>query len=36
MDDVWDHYLWDDVLKTPLANSVAQGSRVLVTTRHEM
>uniref|UniRef100_M8BKP7 Disease resistance protein RGA2 n=1 Tax=Aegilops tauschii TaxID=37682 RepID=M8BKP7_AEGTA len=35
LDDVWDHGAWDDVLKTPLANVVAQGSRVLVTTRDE-
>ncbi|KAI4979030.1 hypothetical protein ZWY2020_015783 [Hordeum vulgare] len=35
LDDVWDHGAWDDVLKTPLSNVVAQGSRVLVTTRDE-
>ncbi|KAI4979034.1 hypothetical protein ZWY2020_015787 [Hordeum vulgare] len=35
LDDVWDHGAWDDVLKTPLANVVGQGSRVLVTTRDE-
>ncbi|KAI4979029.1 hypothetical protein ZWY2020_015782 [Hordeum vulgare] len=35
LDDVWDYGAWDDVLKTPLANIVAQGSRVLVTTRDE-
>ncbi|KAL6658410.1 hypothetical protein ACP70R_003996 [Stipagrostis hirtigluma subsp. patula] len=35
MDDVWDHRAWEDVLKTPLANSLAPGSRVLVTTRHD-
>ncbi|OEL14863.1 putative disease resistance protein RGA1 [Dichanthelium oligosanthes] len=35
MDDVWDHHAWEGVLKTPLFNSLDQGSRVLVTTRHE-
>ncbi|KAI4979025.1 hypothetical protein ZWY2020_015778 [Hordeum vulgare] len=35
LDDVWDYGAWDDVLKTPLANIVPQGSRVLVTTRDE-
>ncbi|VAI42189.1 unnamed protein product [Triticum turgidum subsp. durum] len=35
LDDVWNHGAWDDVLKTPLANAVAPGSRVLVTTRDE-
>ncbi|KAI4979038.1 hypothetical protein ZWY2020_015791 [Hordeum vulgare] len=35
LDDVWDHEAWDDVLKTSLSNVVAQGSRVLVTTRDE-
>ncbi|KAF8762264.1 hypothetical protein HU200_009651 [Digitaria exilis] len=35
MDDVWDHRAWEDVLKTPLINAVGQGSRVLVTTRHD-
>ncbi|XP_044408850.1 disease resistance protein RGA2-like [Triticum aestivum] len=35
LDDVWNHEAWDDVLKTPLANVVAPGSRVLVTTRDE-
>ncbi|KAL6658407.1 hypothetical protein ACP70R_003993 [Stipagrostis hirtigluma subsp. patula] len=36
MDDVWNHQAWEDVLKTPLTNSLAPGSRVLVTTRHDM
>ncbi|KAI4979051.1 hypothetical protein ZWY2020_015804 [Hordeum vulgare] len=35
LDDVWEHGAWDDVLKTPLANVVARGSRVLITTRDE-
>ncbi|VAI42173.1 unnamed protein product [Triticum turgidum subsp. durum] len=35
LDDVWNHGAWDDVLKAPLANVVARGSRVLVTTRDE-
>ncbi|KAM3296671.1 hypothetical protein ACQJBY_038825 [Aegilops geniculata] len=35
LDDVWNHGAWDNVLKTPLANVVAQGSRVLITTRDE-
>ncbi|KAF7082593.1 hypothetical protein CFC21_086455 [Triticum aestivum] len=35
LDDVWNHRAWDDVLKTSLANVVARGSRVLVTTRDE-
>ncbi|KAM3296673.1 hypothetical protein ACQJBY_038827 [Aegilops geniculata] len=35
LDDVWNHGAWDDVLKAPLANDVARGSRVLVTTRDE-
>ncbi|KAI4979023.1 hypothetical protein ZWY2020_015776 [Hordeum vulgare] len=35
LDDVWNHGAWDDVLKAPLANIVARGSRVLVTTRDE-
>jgi hypothetical protein len=35
MDDVWNHIAWEDVLKTPLVNGAAQGSRVLVTTRDE-
>ncbi|XBH60398.1 hypothetical protein VPH35_115003 [Triticum aestivum] len=35
LDDVWNHGAWNDVLKTPLANVVAPGSRVLVTTRDE-
>ncbi|XP_044952066.1 disease resistance protein RGA2-like isoform X2 [Hordeum vulgare subsp. vulgare] len=35
LDDVWEHGAWDDVLKTPLVNVVARGSRVLVTTRDE-
>uniref|UniRef100_A0A453MXA9 NB-ARC domain-containing protein n=1 Tax=Aegilops tauschii subsp. strangulata TaxID=200361 RepID=A0A453MXA9_AEGTS len=35
LDDMWSHRAWGDVLETPLANTVAQGSRVLVTTRAE-
>uniref|UniRef100_A0A8R7RB26 NB-ARC domain-containing protein n=1 Tax=Triticum urartu TaxID=4572 RepID=A0A8R7RB26_TRIUA len=35
MDDVWNHRAWDDVLKIPLDNAAASGSRVLVTTRDE-
>ncbi|VAI82113.1 unnamed protein product [Triticum turgidum subsp. durum] len=35
MDDVWNHRAWDDVLKLPLVNAAASGSRVLVTTRDE-
>ncbi|MBC2899603.1 hypothetical protein CFC21_112429 [Triticum aestivum] len=35
LDDVWNHGAWDDVLKTPLTNVLAPGSRVLVTTRDE-
>ena len=35
MDDVWNHRAWDDVLKIPLVNAAASGSRVLVTTRDE-
>nr|CAB3489237.1 unnamed protein product [Digitaria exilis] len=33
MDDVWNHEAWEGVLKTPLVNGSAHGSRVLVTTR---
>lgn len=33
MDDVWNYIAWEDVLKTPLVNGAAAGSRVLVTTR---
>ncbi|XP_072151643.1 putative disease resistance protein RGA3 isoform X2 [Setaria viridis] len=33
MDDVWNHEAWEGVLKTPLINTLARGSRVLVTTR---
>ncbi|XP_066339387.1 disease resistance protein RGA2-like [Miscanthus floridulus] len=36
MDDVWDHHAWEGVLKTPLLSILAQGSCVLVTTRHDM
>ncbi|XP_062183251.1 putative disease resistance protein RGA3 isoform X2 [Phragmites australis] len=36
MDDVWDYRAWEGVLKTPLVNALARGSRVLVTTRHDM
>ncbi|XP_066339342.1 disease resistance protein RGA2-like [Miscanthus floridulus] len=35
MDDVWDHHAWEMVLEPPLINSLARGSRVLVTTRHD-
>ncbi|XP_021316662.1 disease resistance protein RGA2 [Sorghum bicolor] len=35
MDDVWDHHAWEKVLKPPLINSLARGSCVLVTTRHD-
>ncbi|VAI53673.1 unnamed protein product [Triticum turgidum subsp. durum] len=35
LDDVWNHGAWVDVLKTPLDNVVARGSRVLITTRDE-
>ncbi|XP_066336757.1 putative disease resistance protein RGA1 [Miscanthus floridulus] len=35
MDDVWDYNIWEGVLRTPFVNAMlAQGSRVLVTTRH--
>ncbi|VAI82100.1 unnamed protein product [Triticum turgidum subsp. durum] len=33
MDDVWDKGAWLGVLKIPLANAAASGSRVLITTR---
>ncbi|KAF7099233.1 hypothetical protein CFC21_100894 [Triticum aestivum] len=33
MDDVWNHEAWEGVLKIPLVNVVAAGSRVLITTR---
>ncbi|XP_048546348.1 disease resistance RPP13-like protein 4 [Triticum urartu] len=33
MDDVWDKGAWEGVLKIPLANAAASGSRVLITTR---
>jgi len=37
MDDVWKHEVWEDVLQTPLVNAaLAYGSRVLITTRHDM
>ncbi|XP_062181736.1 putative disease resistance protein RGA4 isoform X2 [Phragmites australis] len=36
MDDVWDHQVWQGVLETPLVNALARGSRVLITTRHDM
>ncbi|KAL6870761.1 hypothetical protein ACP4OV_014609 [Aristida adscensionis] len=36
MDDVWNHQAWESVLETPLVNVLAEGSRVLVTTRHNM
>lgn len=36
MDDVWDHMVWEDVLETPLVNALSHGSRVLITTRHDM
>ncbi|KAF7082585.1 hypothetical protein CFC21_086449 [Triticum aestivum] len=35
LDDVWSHGAWGNVLEIPLANVVARGSRVLVTTRDE-
>ncbi|XP_044435973.1 uncharacterized protein [Triticum aestivum] len=35
MDDVWDNGAWERVLKIPLANAAASGSRVLITTRDE-
>ncbi|KAF7112004.1 hypothetical protein CFC21_111947 [Triticum aestivum] len=35
MDDVWNYRAWEDVLKTPLVNAAAPGSRVLITTRDE-
>ncbi|OEL22119.1 putative disease resistance protein RGA4 [Dichanthelium oligosanthes] len=35
MDDVWSHNVWERVLETPLFNSVARGSRILVTTRDD-
>ncbi|WVZ54192.1 hypothetical protein U9M48_005030 [Paspalum notatum var. saurae] len=36
MDDVWNHEAWEKVLESPIINSVAQGSRVLITTRNDM
>ncbi|KAG2556047.1 hypothetical protein PVAP13_8NG065300 [Panicum virgatum] len=37
MDDVWKHQVWEDVLETPLVSAaLAHGSRVLITTRHDM
>ncbi|XP_066334995.1 putative disease resistance protein RGA1 [Miscanthus floridulus] len=37
MDDVWDYNIWEGVLRTPFVNAMlAQGSRVLVTTRHDI
>uniref|UniRef100_A0ACD5Z3B7 Uncharacterized protein n=1 Tax=Avena sativa TaxID=4498 RepID=A0ACD5Z3B7_AVESA len=35
MDDVWSNGAWGGVLERPLANVVAPGSRILVTTRDE-
>ncbi|KAM3197365.1 hypothetical protein ACQJBY_072806 [Aegilops geniculata] len=35
MDDVWNHETWERVLKIPLVNAVASGSRVIITTRDE-
>ncbi|KAJ1274626.1 hypothetical protein BS78_05G075900 [Paspalum vaginatum] len=35
MDDVWNHHAWEKVLEPPLINSLARGSRVLVTTRDD-
>ncbi|VAI82095.1 unnamed protein product [Triticum turgidum subsp. durum] len=35
MDDVWNHRAWDDVLKIPLVNAAASGSRVLMTSKDE-
>ena len=36
MDDVWNDQAWSDVLKTPFVNAAGHGSRVLVTTRHDL
>jgi len=37
LDDVWKHQVWEDVLQTPLVSAaLAHGSRVLITTRHDM
>ncbi|KAG2556002.1 hypothetical protein PVAP13_8NG059100 [Panicum virgatum] len=37
MDDVWEHQAWEDVLQIPLVSAaLAHGSRVLITTRHDM
>lgn len=33
MDDVWSDKVWNDLLRVPLANAAARGSRILVTTR---
>ncbi|CAL4982980.1 unnamed protein product [Urochloa decumbens] len=35
MDDVWSHKAWEDVLEAPMATAAAEGSRVIVTTRHD-
>ncbi|KAF0888609.1 hypothetical protein E2562_016076 [Oryza meyeriana var. granulata] len=35
MDDMWSVNAWSEVLRTPLVNSAAQGSWVLITTRSE-
>ncbi|CAL4985681.1 unnamed protein product [Urochloa decumbens] len=35
MDDVWNHEAWEKVLEPPVINSLAQGSCILVTTRHD-
>lgn len=35
MDDLWSHGAWEGVLKIPLVNAAALGSRVLITTKHE-
>jgi hypothetical protein len=37
MDDVWDCHIWNGVLRIPFVNALlAHGSRVLVTTRHDI
>ncbi|CAL4989370.1 unnamed protein product [Urochloa decumbens] len=35
LDDVWSHEAWEKVLEPPVINSLAQGSCILVTTRHD-
>ncbi|XP_021306752.1 putative disease resistance protein RGA3 isoform X2 [Sorghum bicolor] len=36
MDDVWSEDVWSGLLRAPLADAAAPGSRVLVTTRNEV